>query len=248
MTLPYPPDPIQPPPGHVPYHHQAYPGAYPPPGYQPPPALVGPKKSMGTGKLLLIIGASLIGLCCVGGIAVTALGRAQKTAKTSATPPSASVDAAAPAPAAPNATPQQARSEQARSEHPKLGQPAHDGQFEFRVQRIECGKTTVGDRYLSKAAQGQFCLVTVDVKNIGKEPRTLDGGNQKATGPGGVKYQNDAAAEFYANKDAKTLLDNINPGNSVTGVLVFDIGKDAKISTLELHDSLFSGGVVVDVG
>jgi hypothetical protein len=33
----------------------------------------------------------------------------------------------------------------------------------------------------------------------------------------------------------------------VTGVLVFDIPKDGRITSLELHDSPFSGGVTVDV-
>jgi hypothetical protein len=33
----------------------------------------------------------------------------------------------------------------------------------------------------------------------------------------------------------------------VTGTLVFDIPKDGKLASLELHDSTFSGGVAVDV-
>ena len=33
----------------------------------------------------------------------------------------------------------------------------------------------------------------------------------------------------------------------MTGVLVFDIPKEGKIVGLELHDSAFSGGVLVDV-
>jgi hypothetical protein len=35
------------------------------------------------------------------------------------------------------------------------------------------------------------------------------------------------------------------PGNSLTGTVVFDIPVDAVPASLELHDSLFSGGVTV---
>lgn len=62
-----------------------------------------------------------------------------------------------------------------------------------------------------------------------------------------MKYENDGVAEMYANKDSQTFLETINPGNSVTGVLVFDIAKDGRITSVELHDSSFSGGVTVDV-
>ncbi|MCW2642163.1 MAG: hypothetical protein JWP76_4469 [Dactylosporangium sp.] len=243
MTSPYRPDPTRPLPTQMPHPQQGYPGAYPPPGYRAPPAPVAPNKGMGTGKLLLIIGASLIGLCCAGGVAVAAIGGAHRTAKGAGAVPAATGEPATNGvAAAPTIKPAPAK-----AAHPKLGQPARDGQFEFIVQKVDCGKATVGDEFLNKTAQGQFCLITVDVKNIGKDPRLFDGGNQKATGAGGVKYRNDGVAEFYANKDSKTFLDNINPGNSVTGVLVFDIAKDARISTLELHDSPFSGGVTVDL-
>jgi hypothetical protein len=35
---------------------------------------------------------------------------------------------------------------------------------------------------------------------------------------------------------------------AVTGKVVFDVPKDAKITRLELHDSPFSGGIAVTVG
>ncbi len=214
MTIPYPPDPNQ-----------------PPPGYQAPPP-VAPIRGMGTGKLLLIIGASLIGLCCVGGIVVAAV-NGGKTTTSNSSSNGGSNDGGGAA--------------KAEAGHAKLGQPARDGKFEFTVQKVDCGKSSVGDQFLNRAAQGQFCLITVAVHNIGNEARTFTGGNQKATGAGGVKYANDGAAELYANKDSQTFLENINPGNSVTGVLVFDIPKDGRITSLELHDSPFSGGVTVDV-
>ena len=37
----------------------------------------------------------------------------------------------------------------------------------------------------------------------------------------------------------------IDPGNQVSGVIVFDLPEGTSIDRLELYDSLFSGGVEV---
>ncbi|MER7333528.1 MULTISPECIES: DUF4352 domain-containing protein [unclassified Micromonospora] len=127
----------------------------------------------------------------------------------------------------------------------KIGQPARDGKFEFTVKSSKCGVTKVGTSMLGDKAQGQFCLVTVNVKNIGKEAQLLDGGSQKAYAADGTEYSSDTEAGLYANEDQSTFFEEINPGNQVTGVFVFDIPKNVKLTKLELHDSMFSGGVTV---
>jgi hypothetical protein len=127
----------------------------------------------------------------------------------------------------------------------KVGQPARDGKFEFTVKSSKCGVAKVGTSMLGAKAQGQFCLITMNVKNIGKEPQTLDGSSQKAYAANGTEYSSDTGAGLYANKEQSTFFEEINPGNQVTGVFVFDIPKDVKLTKLELHDSAFSGGVDV---
>jgi len=111
---------------------------------------------------------------------------------------------------------------------------------------VDCAKTKIGDQYLSQTAQGKYCLVTVKVTNISSEPQTFFGSNQKAMDAQGRKFEPDSAAAIYL-KDSKSLLENINPGNSVSGTIVFDVPKDATLVELELHDSAFSGGVKVKV-
>lgn len=126
-----------------------------------------------------------------------------------------------------------------------IGQPARDGKFEFTVKSTKCGVAKVGTDLLGAKAQGQFCLVTINVKNIGKEAQMFDGSSQKAYAADGTEYSADSGAAIYANKNAETFLNDINPGNQVTGVVVFDIPKNVKLTKLELHDSPFSGGVAV---
>ncbi|MEU7948855.1 DUF4352 domain-containing protein [Micromonospora taraxaci] len=127
----------------------------------------------------------------------------------------------------------------------KIGQPARDGKFEFTVKSSKCGVAKIGSDMLGQKAQGQFCLVTVNVKNIGKEAQMFDGSSQKAYAADGTEYSADTGAAIYANKNAETFLNDVNPGNQVTGVVVFDIPKNVKLTKLELHDSMFSGGVDV---
>ena len=129
----------------------------------------------------------------------------------------------------------------------KIGQPVRDGKFEFTVKSSKCGVAKVGTSMLGAKAQGQFCLITVNVKNIGKEAQTLDGSSQKALAANGTEYSSDTEAGLYANKDGSTFFEEINPGNQVTGVFVFDIPKNVKLTKLELHDSAFSGGVTVSL-
>ena len=129
----------------------------------------------------------------------------------------------------------------------KIGQPARDGKFEFTVKSSKCGVAKIGTDMLGAKAQGQFCLVTVNVKNIGKEAQMFDGSSQKALAANGTEYSTDGEAAMYANKNSETFLNDINPGNQVTGVVVFDIPKNVKLAKLELHDSAFSGGVTVSL-
>ncbi|MEU5529293.1 DUF4352 domain-containing protein [Micromonospora chersina] len=129
----------------------------------------------------------------------------------------------------------------------KIGQPARDGKFEFTVKSSKCGVAKIGTDMLGAKAQGQFCLVTVNVKNIGKESQMFDGSSQKAYAANGTEYSADGGAAIYVNKNAETFLNDINPGNQVTGVVVFDIPKNVKLAKLELHDSPFSGGVTVSL-
>lgn len=130
----------------------------------------------------------------------------------------------------------------------KLNETARDGKFEFVVASVECGKTSAGtNEYLTEQAQGQFCFVNVTVKNIGTEAQTFDSSSQYLYDAANAKYSADGTASLYANRQGSTFLNQINPGNSVSGILVFDLPKDKTPTSAELHDSPFSGGVKVDL-
>lgn len=130
----------------------------------------------------------------------------------------------------------------------KIGEAARDGKFEFTVTAFTCGKTSVGTNpYLTKEAQGQFCLLDVTVKNIGTEAQTFDSSSQYLFDASGSKLSADGSASLYANPEGSTFLNQINPGNTVNGTVVFDVAKEVTPVSAELHDSAFSGGVKVNL-
>ena len=103
-----------------------------------------------------------------------------------------------------------------------------DGEFEFVVKEVNCGIAKVGDQYFNKVAQGQFCGVTLSVKNIGTKPQTMFSSNQYAFDASSRKFSSSTEAGIYAD-DSKLLFEEINPGNELTGVVYFDVPKDAKL-------------------
>ncbi|MET0418953.1 MAG: DUF4352 domain-containing protein [Actinoplanes sp.] len=126
-----------------------------------------------------------------------------------------------------------------------IGDRVRDGKFEFVVTDLDCSRTRLGDRFLNKDAQGKFCVVTMSVKNIGDEAQMFSGSNQVAFDVKGAEFKNDGAAEFSANSSNETFLNDINPGNKVTGKVVFDVPRSTVLETIELHDSFWSRGVKV---
>src|ERR1035437_5074690 len=58
----------------------------------------------------------------------------------------------------------------------KINQPASDGKFQFVVTSIQCGQPSVSsaDGYITKTAQGQYCLLNITANNTGNQSQTLD--------------------------------------------------------------------------
>jgi len=140
------------------------------------------------------------------------------------------------------------KAEKAAATLPKIGQSASDGKFEFIIKSVECNKQTVGtNQYLTKTAQGQYCIVSLSVKNVGDKAQPFFSANQKLLNAQGQEYSTDDVATSYSNPDYATTFSNINPGNTVEGTIVFDIPKDQTPTIAELHDSAYSGGVKINL-
>ncbi|GAB3241826.1 DUF4352 domain-containing protein [Kineosporia babensis] len=129
---------------------------------------------------------------------------------------------------------------------PGIGDPVRDGKFEFTVTKVRKGVKKVGGEFLSVEAQGQFVLINITVENVGDEPRAFSSMAQTLYDAKDREFSADDTASLYLD-DSNSFYTEINPGNQVKGVVAFDLPKGVAPARLELHDSLFSGGVDVEL-
>ncbi|MCU7726450.1 DUF4352 domain-containing protein [Actinoplanes sp. KI2] len=146
-------------------------------------------------------------------------------------------------PAAATTTP--TKSAQTAQATPGVGAAVRDGKFEFVVSQVDCSHTTLGQEHLKRTAKGKFCIVSLSARNIADGAQFFLSYAQKGFDAAGTEYGVDEIADLYVNRDTRTFLDRVAPGERVAGKIVFDVPKTVTLTTLELHDSLLSGGVRV---
>lgn len=126
-----------------------------------------------------------------------------------------------------------------------IGTPVRDGKFEFVVTQVTHAKSVGGE--FGQTAQGEYTILHVSVKNIGNESQLLADSAQYVYDSSGRKYDADSAAGLYLNGNSNVFLQEINPGNTVQGQIAFDMPNGVQAVKAELHDSMFSGGVTVNL-
>ncbi|MFI5933875.1 DUF4352 domain-containing protein [Actinoplanes sp. NPDC051494] len=246
---PYPGAPqFQPPHAGHPYP-QPYPGqqfhaGQPHPGLpgQPYPGTPG-RPAKKTSPARLILGGVGVFFLLVCGASALASGSDDDKSSTSAaaeesdTAEPGATTAAAAKPAATKKSPAAKRTTQppaADETAGGMGDTVSDGDIAFTVKDMDCSKTEVGSEYFNQKAQGKFCIITITVKNNGDSAHTFSGSDVTAYDAKGTEYDNDTTAELYANEDASTFLEKINPGNKITGKVIFDVPKSTTLTEVEL--------------
>jgi hypothetical protein len=126
-----------------------------------------------------------------------------------------------------------------------------DGKFQFTITSVAHVKS-VGDTAdgFGDTAQGEYTVLHVTVTNISDQPQTLDDSSQYIYDSAGRKYNASTSADLDLNSATgsdSVFFNNINPGNTVRGELAFDMPAGAKAVKAELHDSVFSGGISVNL-
>lgn len=122
---------------------------------------------------------------------------------------------------------------------PGVGQEVRDGKFAFTVTNVR-----TSTREGTSKPRGEFVIITMTVRNIGNEPQSFFVQNQKLIDSGGKEYAADSSTALSINDDTSMILD-MNPGFTITTQVPFDVPPGTTYSTVELHDSAFSGGAKV---
>lgn len=208
-----------------------WPGQYPPAGYPPPK----PKKKWYQRVWFWILAVVVV---IVVSIVATSGGSDQAGAADTS-----------------SATHQQGHSKPAAKDGKKaadatktagIGDSVTSGHFKFTVTKVRDGVAQIGGSEFGVKAQGQYILVSVKVTNVGDSSEMFMGSDQKLFDKDGKEYSADDEAAIYLD-DSNSFLEDINPGNTVTGTIVFDVPKTVTPKYIEFSGALFSSSVKVSL-
>lgn len=183
-----------------------------------------PKKSRRGLKILGMGAAGLLGISVIGGALGGGESSTESTGSSSSTSSSTSSSS----------------DDDTEKASAGIGDEVRDGKFAFTVTDVETGASTYGDGFLTEEAQGEFTIITMTVENVGDEAQMLDATNME-----GIDSEGRELAAEMGLGDA--FLENINPGNSVTVEVAFDVAKGATLDSVVVHDSMFSAGAPVNL-
>lgn len=105
----------------------------------------------------------------------------------------------------------------------KVGETFKVGNVEYTVHSKEITQN-VGGEY-GKNANGTYLILNVTVKNNGSKSITITDSFFVLL-KGKTKYEADSSAGIYANDDGDFFYSELNPENSATGNVVFDISPE----------------------
>jgi hypothetical protein len=149
-------------------------------------------------------------------------------------------------------TAQQTQTTATPTQQAQIGQTVSDAGFNFLVNSIKCGETRIstgGLVYYYSDAQGQYCRLNITVTNTGNTTNSIGVGSQYVFNAQGQRYEyaSDATAAAAGAYVGSPLNDDINPGNSITGDIVYDVPAGVTPTTAELHGDYGSLGVRVNL-
>ena len=113
------------------------------------------------------------------------------------------------------------------------------------MQSVECDVPSIGRPGFLREADGAYCLIPVEVRNIGRESRQLNEWQVALHDSAGERHNADVAARWFLEQG--NLWESVDPGASVQGTMVFDIPAGAQPVRLEFHDTLLSSGVELEL-
>ncbi|WP_054951800.1 DUF4352 domain-containing protein [Flaviflexus massiliensis] len=141
---------------------------------------------------------------------------------------------AAPAEEAPEEAAEPA--EEAVEEAPGVGSTINNGEFDITVTSYEAGLATVESGYFQEEATGQYVRVFVTVTNTSNEAHYFFASSHKLIDDQSRQHTDSSDAIFM---DDALSAEEINPGVTVEGYLLYDIPADATVTEIQFGASGF---------
>ena len=119
----------------------------------------------------------------------------------------------------------------------QIGKPVRDARFEYVVTKLDCkptigGETDAPDPSTITSSKGQYCLISLTLKNIATGDGRFLAPDQHVYDAAGTKYDVNTKLGFNV-KDAYEDT-QVGEGTSSTAVLIFEVPKDATLVRIDL--------------
>lgn len=128
-----------------------------------------------------------------------------------------------------------------------LGEPVEVGDWEITI--VSTGERTsqVGDEFLSADAQGEFLPVEVSLTNNGSSAENFFASDFVVVDDQDREFSYSSDASIYSGDAGLSILDEVNPGNTLSGYLYFDVAADADIQKVHINDGWFADPIEVNL-
>lgn len=117
-----------------------------------------------------------------------------------------------------------------------VGTPVTVDDAQLTVTNVEDNVEKVGVSGLEETPQGKFVRIHIEVANTGNEELDVFSDNFKLIGAEGQEYSISDASFWDENA---IVFEGVNPGNTLSGTIVFDIPADATAVKLTYTPGLF---------
>ncbi len=131
----------------------------------------------------------------------------------------------------------------------KIGEQVQSGDLAFTVNGVK-EYQSLGNSFTSKDAQGVFKVVSLKIENVGKETKTIDSSMIKLTDSEGRTFERSIdgqTAKGLSQGQVDLFLQQVQPGLSVNGEIVFDVPESAEGLVIELRGGLFATPAEVEL-
>jgi hypothetical protein len=101
----------------------------------------------------------------------------------------------------------------------------------------------IGEDPFSMTTENEFLIVNVSVMNNDSEGRVMDTSMFTLVDEGGRTYDASSEAFMYLESSQSFFLENVNPGLSRTGDIVFEVPEGLSGLSLEVDSGVLSAGL-----
>lgn len=99
---------------------------------------------------------------------------------------------------------------------------------------------TIGMSGMEDTAQGEYVVVYITATNESGEQVTIDGDGFTLIGVDGTQYG--VSSDWPITDDPQILYEDVNPGNSVSGYILFDLPEGTELASMQYQEFLSMDG------